>query len=82
MEPFYDGPWVVISSHAGNTYTLASPGGIRLRNKYNGAILFPAYVQDGHPERSLWYASKRMLQQDRARQLADVGAKPLERVVD
>ena len=82
MEPFYDGPWAIAGCHAGNTYTLASPGGIRLRNKYNGAMLFPAYVQDGHPERSLWYASKRMLQQDRARQLADVGAAPLERIVE
>ena len=37
-------------------------------------MLFPAYVQDGHPERSLWYASKRLLEQDRERQLANAGA--------
>ena len=78
MEPFYDGPWAIVSSHVGNTYSLASPRGIRLRNKYNGALLFPAFVQDGHPVRSLWYASKRMLEQDRARQLAEVNATPLQ----
>jgi hypothetical protein len=73
LEPYYDGPWAITAAHAGNTYTLASPGGIQLRNRYNGAMLFPAYVQDGHPERSLWYASKRLLQQDRDRQLAKAG---------
>ena len=67
QEPFYDGPWAIIACHDGNTYSLASPGGIRLNNRYNGSQLYPAYVQDGHPVRSLWYASKRYLEADRAR---------------
>jgi hypothetical protein len=57
-EPFYDGPWAVIACHDGNTYSLASPGGIALLNCYNGMNLFPAYCREGHPVRSLWYASK------------------------
>jgi hypothetical protein len=60
-EPYYDGPWAVVGCYSGNTYTLRSPGGIVLDNKYNGLNLFPAYVQNGHPVRSLWYASKQML---------------------
>jgi hypothetical protein len=71
-EPFYDGPWLVRSVHHGNTYTLASPGGIVLEARYNGALLYPAYVADGHPERSLWYASKTLLEADRRRQLNKV----------
>ena len=73
QEPFYDGPWLVVNCHAGNTYTLASPGGIKLNNRYNGTRLFPAYVRDGHPVRSLWYASKRLLEQDRQRIRESVG---------
>ncbi|CAJ2500804.1 Uu.00g036570.m01.CDS01 [Anthostomella pinea] len=61
-EPFYDGPWAIVSCHAGNTYKVRSPRGIELQNKYNGTNLFPAYVHDGHPVRSLWYASKTMLE--------------------
>lgn len=68
-EPYYDGPWAIASCHPGNTYTLRSPGGIIFQGgtKYNGTNLFPAYVRDGHPVRSLWYASKRLLEEDRAR---------------
>ncbi|KAI0992385.1 hypothetical protein K3495_g15801 [Podosphaera aphanis] len=68
-EPYYDGPWAIASCHPGNTYTLRSPGGIIFHGgtKYNGTNLFPAYVQDVHPVRSLWYASKRLLEEDRAR---------------
>lgn len=64
-EPYYDGPWAVMSCHSGNTYKLRSPGGIVLTSKYNGTNLFPAYVADGHPVRSLWYASKTTLAKDR-----------------
>ncbi|CAJ2504192.1 Uu.00g115860.m01.CDS01 [Anthostomella pinea] len=64
-EPFYDGSWAIVSCHAGNTYHIRSPGGIPLQNKYNGTNLFPAYVYDSHPVRSLWYARKTMLQNDR-----------------
>jgi hypothetical protein len=71
-EPFYDGPWLVRTVHRGSTYSLASPGGITLESRYNGALLYPAYVTDGHPERSLWYANKRLLEQDRQRQLEAV----------
>jgi transposase InsO family protein len=70
-EPFYDGPWLIRAAHSGNTYTLASPGGILLEHRYNGSILYPAYVTDGHPERSLWYASRTLLEQDRQRQLRE-----------
>jgi len=66
-EPYYDGPWAIASCHTGNVYTLRSPGGITLQNKYNGTNLFPAYSTDGHPVRSLWYASKTMLERDRKR---------------
>ena len=76
MQPYYDGPWAITAAHSGNTYSIASPGGIQLPNRYNGALLFPAYVQYGQPERSLWYGSKTELERDRARQLADVGAVP------
>jgi len=76
-QPFYDGPWAIAAAHPGNTYSLSSPGGIQLPNRYNGANLFPAYVQFGQPERSLWYGSKTELDRDRRRQLDDVGAEPL-----
>lgn len=66
-EPYYDGPWAIISCHSGNTYRIRSPGGIELPSKYNGTNLFPAYMDDGHPVRSLWYGSKRLLEQDRQR---------------
>jgi len=42
-EPYYDGPWAIASCHTSNVYTLRSPGGITLKNKYNGTNLFPAY---------------------------------------
>ncbi|KAI1003237.1 hypothetical protein K3495_g4970 [Podosphaera aphanis] len=71
-EPFYDGPWLITSSHENNTYSLSSPGGVDLANRYNGSNLFPAYVQDGHPAQSFWYGSKTLLQKDRARLLAAV----------
>lgn len=65
FEPYYDGPWAISSCHAGNTYSLISPGGFKLINRYNGTNLFPAYVRDNHPVRSLWYGSRNMLQKDR-----------------
>jgi hypothetical protein len=52
-DPYYDGLCVIVGCHSGNIYTLRSPEGIVLDNKYNGSNLFPAYVQDGHPVRSL-----------------------------
>jgi hypothetical protein len=67
LEPFYDNPWAIASCHNNNIYILRSPGGVLLANKYNGINLFPAYVQNGHPIRSLWYASKQALERDRAR---------------
>lgn len=70
-EPFYDGPWAVTACSPGNTYSLRSPGGIPLKTKYNGTNLFPAYAADGHLIRSLWYASRTMLERDRKR-LADL----------
>jgi hypothetical protein len=76
FEPFYDGPWAVRRVHPGNTYSLASPGGIELESHINGIHLFPAYVEDGHPERSMWYANKRLLEEDRRRQLKEVGIDP------
>ena len=65
-------------SHCGaqNTYSLRSPGGFELPNHYNGANLYPAYVEDGHPLTSLWYASKRWLDADRKAQEAAVRATP------
>ncbi|KAI0991542.1 hypothetical protein K3495_g16645 [Podosphaera aphanis] len=36
-EPFYDGPWQITKSRSGNTYSLASPGGIVLSKRYNGS---------------------------------------------
>ncbi|KAI0994514.1 hypothetical protein K3495_g13668, partial [Podosphaera aphanis] len=65
FEPYYDGPWAIAACHVNNTYSLVSPGGFKLGNRYNGTNLFPAYVREGHPVRSLWYGSKRMLEQDR-----------------
>ncbi|KAI1004419.1 hypothetical protein K3495_g3793 [Podosphaera aphanis] len=65
FEPYYDGPWAIAACHVNNTYSLVSPGGFKLVNRYNGTNLFPAYVREGHPVKSLWYASKRMLDQDR-----------------
>ncbi|KAI0996090.1 hypothetical protein K3495_g12091 [Podosphaera aphanis] len=53
FEPYYDGPWAIAACHLGNTYSLISPGGFPMANKYNGSNLFPAYVRDGHPVRSL-----------------------------
>ncbi|KAI0995310.1 hypothetical protein K3495_g12872 [Podosphaera aphanis] len=65
LEPFYDGPWAISACHANNTFSLKSPGGFKLINRYNGTNLLLAYGQEGHPVRSLWYGSKRMLEQDR-----------------
>ncbi|KAI0991794.1 hypothetical protein K3495_g16393, partial [Podosphaera aphanis] len=67
FEPYYDGPWAIASCHPGNTYSLISPGGLLMANKYNGTNLFPAYVRDGHPVKSLWYGSNRLLQSDHSR---------------
>ncbi|KAI0991450.1 hypothetical protein K3495_g16737, partial [Podosphaera aphanis] len=47
FEPFYNGPWAISQSHSGNTYSLISPGGYKLLNRYNGTNLFPAYTRDG-----------------------------------
>ena len=69
-EPYYYGPWCVSACRHRNTYILRSPGGIELKNTYNGDSLFPAYTKDGHPVRSLWYASPRELNRDR-QQLVD-----------
>ena len=75
-EPFYDGPWAIERCFDNNTYSLISPGGIQLLNrKYNGTNLFPAYVADGHPVRSFWYGSQRMLNQDRSRIAMNAGLK-------
>jgi transposase InsO family protein len=78
-EPYYDGPWLIRSIHPGNTYRIGSPGGIQLDGKINGIYLYPAYVADGHPERSLWYANKTLLEQDRRRQLGQVGLEATEK---
>lgn len=80
-EPYYDGPWAIVECCVGNTYTLRSPGGITLKNTYNGTNLFPAYVADGHPVRSLWYASKTMLERDRARVAQSVRLDPQQPTV-
>ncbi|KAI0994299.1 hypothetical protein K3495_g13883 [Podosphaera aphanis] len=73
LEPYYDGPWAVSACHNGNTYSLVSPGGYKLINRYNGTNLFPAYVRDGHPVRSLWYGSRKMLEMDRKKLKEAVG---------
>ena len=73
LEPYYDGLYAVVLTHRGNTYTLRTPGGITLQNRYNGDLLFPAYTRENQPVRSLWYASRQLLQQDRERQAATVG---------
>jgi len=67
FEPNYDGPWQIVAMHAGNTYTLATPHGKHLTSRYNGRLLTPAYVDDGQPVRSLWYANKTLLEEDRRR---------------
>lgn len=66
-ELFYDGPWQVIGCHVNNTYSIKSPGGLKLESRYNGTNLFPAYVDDHQPVQSLWYASKTLLERDRQR---------------
>ena len=73
FEPYYDGPWSIAACHAGNTYSLISPGGYKMTNHYNGTNLFPAYTRDGHPVNSLWYGSRRMLEHDRRKIRAAVG---------
>ena len=73
LEPFYDGPFSVTKCHPGNTYTIMTPGGIILANKYNGSRLFPAYFRENQPIRSLWYASNRLLKQDRRRIAREAG---------
>ncbi|KAI1002954.1 hypothetical protein K3495_g5252 [Podosphaera aphanis] len=67
FEPFCDVPWAISACHSNNTYSLVSPGGYSLSNRYNDTNLFPAYVRDGHPVNSLWYGSKGMLDLDRQR---------------
>jgi len=77
QEPFFDGPFVIIAvNHQANSYSLATPNGKLLENDYNGKLLFPAYVLDKQPLRSLWYSSKRLLDLDRRRWLARFGLKP------
>ena len=66
-EPFYDGPYVVNDSLPDGAYQLRTPAGVVLYNRYHGQQLFPAYVLDGHPVRSLWYGNKRMLERERKR---------------
>lgn len=56
-EPLYDGPLCIAACRHGNIYTLKSSGGVELKSTYKGDSLFPAYTKDGHPIRSLWYAS-------------------------
>lgn len=46
FEPFYDGPFLVIKFHLGNTYNIVTPGVIIMANKYSGPSLLPNY----HPE--------------------------------
>lgn len=79
FEPYYDGPWAIAACHANNTYSLISPGGYRLVNRYNGTNLFPAYVRDGHPVQSLWYGSQNMLNQDRKFLRSNVGIDQAEK---
>lgn len=67
QEPYYSGPYCVTKCHAGNSYDLSTPGGVALIGRQHGQQLFPAYAAEGQPIRSLWYASKRLLQQDRQR---------------
>lgn len=64
-EPYYDGPYVIAKSNDDGTYYLRTPGGILMDNLYHGQQLFPAYVRDGHPVRSMWYGSKALLQKER-----------------
>ncbi|KAI1401700.1 hypothetical protein F4819DRAFT_457478 [Hypoxylon fuscum] len=52
-KPYYDGPWTIINYHPSNTYHIQSPKNIPLSNKYNNTNLFPAYVNNSHPVRSL-----------------------------
>ncbi|CAD6502900.1 BgTH12-02574 [Blumeria graminis f. sp. triticale] len=68
-EPFYDGPFIVGDATPQNGYLLRTPGGFTLQNEYHGQQLFPAYVRDGHPVRSLWYGSKTLLDRDRRKML-------------
>ncbi|KAI1000484.1 hypothetical protein K3495_g7710 [Podosphaera aphanis] len=71
-EPYYDGPFVIAETNPSNGYILRTPGGVILQNQYHGQQLFPAYVRDGHPVRSLWYGSKTLLDKDRRRTAAMV----------
>ncbi|KAI0995821.1 hypothetical protein K3495_g12361 [Podosphaera aphanis] len=73
FEPFYDGPFSVIKCHRGNTYTIMTPGGVIMTNKYNGERLFPAYHRQNQPINSLWYASNKLLKQDRLRISKEAG---------
>lgn len=61
FNPYYDGPWAIAACHVNNTCSPISPGGFKLGTHYNGANLFPANVLEGHPVKSLWYGSKRIL---------------------
>ena len=73
-EPKFDGPWQVQAMHAGNTYTLAAPSGKPLKTRYNGTLLYPAYVSDGQPIRSLWYGAESLLKADRQRLAAEAAS--------
>lgn len=52
-KPYYNGPWAIVSCHAGNVYALRLPRGVTLPSKYNGTNLFPAYSVNSHPMQSL-----------------------------
>ena len=73
-EPKFDGPWQIQAMHAGNTYTLAAPSGKPLKTRYSGTLLYPAYVSDGQPIRSLWYGTESLLKADRQRLAAEAAS--------
>ena len=73
FESFYDGPFSIVKCHQGNTYTLIAPGGIIISKTYNGERLFPAYHRQNQPVKSFWYASNKLLIQDRQRVAREAG---------
>lgn len=73
LEPFYDGPFQIVKSLPQQNYSLSTPGGEILKRSYHADRLFPAYTMNKQPIRSLWYASKPMLEKDRKRLKRQVG---------
>ncbi len=68
LEPYYDGPFVVIRIFENHVYELSTINGFKLKNKVNGDRLFPCQTYEGQPVDSLWYSNRRLLMRDRARQ--------------